>query len=485
MTSNAAPQEIPLTIKDTLPHPSAKPEPRTVPEGPAVRAVLLDRYEVLGHLGQGAMGEVLHVRDRRSGVAYALKRVPRELMRDAAVAQAIQANFVLVSRLTHPHIANTRFFETDPATGEAYLIMDLVKGANFEAWHQRKRKELGGADKPLPLNVVLGIAEQIAAALDYAHQLPTGNSGGSGARKVHGILHRDLKPANVMVEEGREYAPGVPFVKLVDFGLASEVQASMLGMSLDRPNKWFAGTPAYMAPEQWEGRTLTPGVDQWALAVLMYEMAAGRKPFEATTERGLYEFVKKGEVKAPGALPSLVWRALKKAFEPDRRKRHGSCGALVREMKPAPATPSTYRGEPVDWWAIVCMPFSFALGLVLLSIGLNFGSWAVQKVKDWISPPPPPIWLDPHKRIDFSGLKGLDDKTGLLKDWDKRYGLPGEMKTGSQAEEVIKARKPWEPAPAKQPTLLERIKELEKKNSDAQVPATNGQDGSAPGAAQP
>ncbi len=290
--------------------------------------VFAGRYETERVLGRGQMGEVLLVRDRRTGARLALKRVPPELVRDASVFHGVRANFALVRGLDHPHIAAARALETDPATGEACLLLDYVAGVDLAAWLIRRRGRLGDPAAPLPVSEALGIGEQIASALDFAHARPADG-------RTRGVLHRDLKPANVMVEDAREFRPGVPWVKLVDFGLAAEIQASMLSLSAHLPTHRAAGTPAYMAPEQWEGRTLTRGVDQWALAVMIYEMTAGRRPFSAHDVSVLREQVLRVTPEAPRALAGDAWRALRRGLALDRRARHRSCLSLVHAIADA------------------------------------------------------------------------------------------------------------------------------------------------------
>ena len=301
--------------------------------GLEIGQALLGRYEVRRVIGRGAMGEVLEVRDKHSGNDYALKRVPPELVRDPGQMAGIRSNFALVSQLSHPHIATMRSLEVDSATSHAYIIMDLVRGQDLGLWLAERREVVGPEGVTLPIDCVLGIAEQIAAALDYAHSQPASRAS-DGKPKMYGILHRDLKPSNVMLETNREYRPGIPYVKLVDFGLAAEIQASMMSSSVQGQNK-LAGTPAYMAPEQWEGRTLTRGVDQWSLAVIIYEMVAGRRPFNGPSEMAIMTQICKADPEQPATLTAAQWEVLKKTMQPDRKQRHRSCMALVKAFAEA------------------------------------------------------------------------------------------------------------------------------------------------------
>ncbi|MCW8133211.1 MAG: serine/threonine protein kinase [Planctomycetota bacterium] len=446
-------QNLARTIADT----------KAMPAVSETNRILLNRYEVLGRLGSGAMGEVLKVKDLQSGLEYALKRAPFFSV-EGDQAKRIQANFALVSRLTHPHIATTRFFEQDPVTGEAYQIMDLVNGTTLTKWLQAKRRELGGSDKPLPLDLVLGLAGQLASALDYAHQQPT--SSGTGPL---GVLHRDLKPDNIMVEAGREFAPGIPYLRIVDFGLAAEAQAAIHGHSIASHNQEGGGTLYYMAPEQWDGRALTPGVDQWALAVIVYEMLAGRKPFEAGDRIALYKAVRAADPRRVEHLPLLAWNALRKAFQADRRNRHASCTALVQGMRPADLRLDLARaGERMSWAQWLLIPVQIAIFLVVLALGLEGVKLLKAKADEWINgKPPTPVFLYPRPAYLDPSAFGRNPLTPgsraaeLLKELDKKSAEPA--KPEPRAEKT--APDPYfDPTGAWQPkgkSLAERLRELE------------------------
>lgn len=310
--------------------------PATRPMLPIAEQLLLGRYQVKKIIGRGAMGEVLEVFDIHSDTAFAIKRIPPEVSRDQASLVQIRRNFALANQLTHPHIANVRFLEVDSTTNQYYVIMDLVRGKNLAEWMIEKRNELDDPQAPLPLDLVIGITEQIAAGLDYAHSQPI-SRGSDGKTKAYGILHRDLKPANIMIEEDREYRPGIPFVKIVDFGLAAEIQANLLSQSMPDVQNEVTGTPFFMAPEQFQGRVLTRGMDQWALAVMIFEMVAGRLPFPGPTIAMVQSQAMAGDPAPPESLSPNQWAALKTTFQIDRRLRHSSCVALVKAIADASA----------------------------------------------------------------------------------------------------------------------------------------------------
>jgi len=340
-------------------HSMSGPKPETTPDsfmrseaeavGVEIGQRILSRFIVRRVLGVGAMGHVLHVRDEKTGTDSAIKCVPPHYATNDNHMRAIRVNYELVNRLNHPHIAALQALERDPGNGQYYLIMELVRGSDLSYWLADRRSR----NTPIPIGIVLGIAEQIAMALDYAHSVPVGEASVEKPQR-YGILHRDLKPANVMVESDREYRPGVPFVKLVDFGLAAQIQASLHSVSLNMRNK-LAGTPVYMAPEQWEGRTLTRGVDQWALAIMIYEMVAGHRPFDAGSEPEVMAKAREANPARPRALSSAQWNALKIAFSADRRKRYRSCVEMVHALAEADDRTSDSIAA-----TIVTMPDEFA-----------------------------------------------------------------------------------------------------------------------------
>ena len=274
--------------------------------------VLFDDFEAMAPLGSGAFGEVWRVHDRNSGDDYALKHVPPGR---AADREELRQNFKLHKELRSDHIVTARALKFD-AAGSAYLVMDLIDGPSLGRWL---------ADRaPLPFDLALAIAEQIAGALDEAHK--------------KSIVHRDMKPANVVIDERKEAAPGVPFAVLVDLGLAAVGQAGIQSRSIEGIQNLPAGTPLYMAPEQYLGNTLTAGVDQWALAVIFYEMATGEHPFlrRGMDGRPLCEASCTGAPARPERLSEGQWAALSRAFRKRRQDRYATCAELCATLRSAP-----------------------------------------------------------------------------------------------------------------------------------------------------
>src|SRR6266536_5854090 len=242
----------------------------------------LGPYEILAPLGAGGMGEVYRARDSRLGREVALKVLPAAMANDAERMARFQHEAPMLASLNHPNIAS--IYGLEESGGVRALVMELVEGPTLaERIATRARRDSVGTGlappararqaAPLPLNEALGIAKQIAEALDAAHE--------------RGIIHRDLKPANIKVtEEGR--------VKVLDLGLAKAFDAKETGPDSDaslsptlvlegtQPGV-ILGTAEFMSPEQARGKPVDKRTDIWAFGCIVYEMLAGRRAFAGET----------------------------------------------------------------------------------------------------------------------------------------------------------------------------------------------------------
>ena len=218
----------------------------------------LGPYEILAPLGKGGMGEVWRARDTRVDRAVAVKVLPEEFFESEERRARFEREARVLASLSHPGIAVLYSFEEIPSSSSSsrhLLVMELVEGDDLAT-----RISSG----PLSPEEIRSFARQIAEALAAAHE--------------KGIVHRDLKPANVKVTpEGR--------VKLLDFGLAKRADeppaASEDATATAALSEAGAvmGTVPYMSPEQVSGRPLDARSDLFSLGVVLYEMAAGRRPF--------------------------------------------------------------------------------------------------------------------------------------------------------------------------------------------------------------
>ena len=267
----------------------------------------LGPYEIVSLLGRGGMGEVYRARDPRLNREVAIKTSHQEFN------HRFQREARAVAALNHPNICH--LYDVGPN----YLVMELVEGENLRG--------------PLPLDETLKIAEQLASALEAAHE--------------KGIIHRDLKPANIKVTP-------VGVVKVLDFGLARFTQ----GESADQDNSptltsmptetgTILGTAAYMAPEQAKGKTADKRADIWAFGVVVYEMLTGKRLFPGETVAEILAGVLKSEPDLKAAPPE-VRHLLRRCLEKDPKKRLRDIGDYQALLFPEPPV-STRSRSKLPW----------------------------------------------------------------------------------------------------------------------------------------
>lgn len=207
----------------------------------------IGRYLVRERIGAGGMATVYRAYDSHHQREVALKVLAAHLADvDPARARFARESNALQG-LSHPHILPV--YDVGEENGVPFMVMALLPG-------QSLADRMGG--KPLPIAEVARITRQIASALDYAHE--------------HGIIHRDIKPTNILID-----ADGKPF--LADFGVAFLDDA---GARLTEDGA-FVGTVAYASPEQCRGETVDANTDIYSLAVVVFEMLTGRRPFEGAS----------------------------------------------------------------------------------------------------------------------------------------------------------------------------------------------------------
>ncbi len=206
------------------------------------------QYTITSILGEGGMATVYRAHQPSMGRDVAIKVIKAGLQSSDFV-QRFQREARTVANLSHPHIM--KIFDYGQIDGNIYLVMEVLTGGSLAAEIRRG---------PIALERVARIMDQICGALDYAHS--------------RNIIHRDMKPHNVLLDDR-----GNAFI--TDFGIAKIITDSG-GTSITMTNQMI-GTPAYMAPEMWQGETATSAVDIYALGTMLYEMLTGELPFKADT----------------------------------------------------------------------------------------------------------------------------------------------------------------------------------------------------------
>ena len=211
----------------------------------------LGRYQIIGPLGAGGMGEVYRAQDARLDREVAIKMLPAELARDPEALARFEREAKLLAALNHPHIATIHGLEQSDRD-ESYLILELVEG-------QPLTERL--LDGPLPVGEALRVGAQVSEALEAAHE--------------RGVIHRDLKPANVMVSPRG-------WVKVLDFGLATRTDdraGAMPGGVWVDEDGGVMGTPGYMSPEQVLAQPQDHRTDLFSFGCVLYECMTGRRAF--------------------------------------------------------------------------------------------------------------------------------------------------------------------------------------------------------------
>jgi len=217
--------------------------------------LIADRYELGEEIGAGGMGRVVRATDRNTGRQVAVKLMQRKLVADEAAVRRFEREMEAMLRLEHPNIARLYDFgRTDD--DELYLVMELIEGRSLAPALMDEEE--------FSVERVVRIGQHVARALAAVH--------------ANGIVHRDLKPENIML---RDLHGEADWVTILDFGIAT-----LEGSSRVTQTGMVAASPAYCSPEQARGGLPGPSADLYTLGVVLYELLAGRLPFEADTQLG-------------------------------------------------------------------------------------------------------------------------------------------------------------------------------------------------------
>jgi len=276
----------------------------------------LGRYHILEQLGEGGMATVYKAYDTRLETDVAVKVIRTENLTLGTMERALkrfEREAKALARLTHPNIVKvTDYGEYE---GKPYLVMPYLPGGTL-------KERLG---QPIPWREAARLLISIAEALDFAHS--------------QNMIHRDVKPSNILLTQR-----GQPM--LTDFGIAKildlEETADLTGTGMG------IGTPEYMAPEQWTGKTSTQS-DQYALGVVLYEMLTGRKPYTADTPAAILLKQATEPLPRPSQfardLPEKVERLLLKVLARNPADRYPSIGEFATALESALTNSPLPQGE--------------------------------------------------------------------------------------------------------------------------------------------
>jgi len=264
-----------------------------------IGSTIHDRYQVETLLGVGGMGAVFKGRHTGLQRGVAIKVLHPEIGRDPSVSKRFDREAHSASRLDHPNCVRVTDFGTTE-NGTKYLVMELLEGGDLD----------GRLGQPWPPDRAVATIEQVLHGLEHAHHV--------------GIVHRDLKPENIFVT--RDFR-GEEVIKIVDFGIAKllDEQGSE---KLTRQGVVF-GTPRYMSPEQAAGGKIDERTDLYAVGLILYELLAGRPPFEADDAAQL---LRMHIMAPPPPLPASVPEPLAKIVEKLLEKSKSDRFASAREV---------------------------------------------------------------------------------------------------------------------------------------------------------
>ena len=378
---------------------------------------LMNRYRVVSELGRGGMGVVYKCLDEVGGIEVALKSLPPELSHNCGEMEEVRENFQLVSKLIHQHIAAVKTLEQDPSGGNYYLILELAEGVDLRKW----RKQQGGK---VTLEKAVPILRQVAQALDYAHSLR--------------IIHRDAKPGNVIISADRT-------VKVLDFGLAAQIQTSLARVSQVHFNT--SGTGPYMSPEQWRGQRQDGASDQYALAVMAFELLAGHLPFDSQDQYALRESVIHELPHRPAGTSDTVWLALSHGLSKTSAERYHNCtefvaaleGDLAAEPKSKAPSSKTKKGLPPKTIASRSKIPLLALVILLLLLISAAGWYFGEKHSPQKTPPPESIAIQKAAEEKIRAVAGARVRADAEKQRLENEKLVAEEKGRVEAETKAKA----------------------------------------------
>ena len=301
------------------------------------------RYEIVARLGTGAFGSVYHAQDTFLNRPVAVKSVRLDTTLDPEHRKALNKRFIreaqVAAQLHHPNIVTIHDILFTPETG--FIVMEFIEGRTLQSLLKAER---------LPLARALEIAAQVASGLQYAHE--------------HKIIHRDVKPANIMITPSFE-------ARITDFGIAKSDGSTQLTMSGS-----LVGTPDYMSPEQAKGEDVDSRSDIFSLGCVLFECAAGEKPFRGGSLTGVLLSIVNNDPfgskawKSQG-LPSALEAILKRALAKEPDKRYSTAAELVTALRaldyePVPAMPAKEVARPdemLQWFKEEERPLKFATTL--------------------------------------------------------------------------------------------------------------------------
>jgi serine/threonine protein kinase/Tfp pilus assembly protein PilF len=258
------------------------------------------RYEIIEELGTGGMGRVYRAFDKKVGEEVALKLLKPEIAAEKRIVERFRSELKTARKIRHQNVC--AMFDLQEEGDILFITMEYVAGEDLRSFIRRSGR--------LTVDKSIFVAKQICDGLAEAHRL--------------GVVHRDLKPQNIMIDrEGSAH--------IMDFGIARSLKSEEATEA-----GFIIGTPGYMSPEQADGQDADQRSDLYALAVILYEMLTGRRPFEADSARSLVSRQRTEIPPDPRLLnpqiPESLGRLIIKGLEKEPAKRYQRAEELHKEL---------------------------------------------------------------------------------------------------------------------------------------------------------
>jgi serine/threonine protein kinase len=276
------------------------------------------QFEIVRPLGVGGMAETALAVRRGEGEVeqrVCLKRILPAFSRDPEFVRAFQAEARLGMRMVHPHVC--RLYDFGNQDGTFWMSMEYLDGGDLRSLLEN----LETLSQPIPIDVVLLLALDIASALHYAHELRVDG-------RAHEIVHRDISPSNVLIDATGHF-------KLADFGIAK----ASAGGEVTRTGV-VKGKIPYMSPEHARGSKIDGRADLWSFGVLLYEALAGQRPFRGSHEVETLLAVTEGRrqklLEVAPHTPPLLAQVVENLLEPDLAKRTAKAADVIEALASTP-----------------------------------------------------------------------------------------------------------------------------------------------------
>ncbi len=373
-----------MTLQTTRIERPGEDRPDAVVPRPELRVgtVLWDRYEITAVLGSSDLGELWRCLDRDDRKEVAVRWLPPDLRRSKPVLAVIHAGIRRISDQSHPHLAAIR--QLVYVGDQIYLVGDFAPGVDVGTWCRQ------GPGGRRPLGEVVPVLAQAAAALDFAHE--------------RHITHRNLKPSNIYLDD-----QGV--ARVTDFGLAPHRHLTIIHGEAVRTGT----TGPYLAPELRDGGMPDSASDQYALAVLAWELLAGAPPGEV------------GSGDLPADVPAVARVAIRRALSVKPRLRYVTCADFVRAL--GGERVAGRRGRSAAEWRRIGRWTATLVAVPLTAAALWFGGQSLS------------AWLDQPKELPVPrGPKRPAEPEPVAEDVKPAYVPPAPLVADTPLPE---AGKPW------------------------------------------